>query len=734
VLEKISEFLDKKRYDYEIIVSEDGSTDNTLEIARKFSHTNRRVKIIHSNKRLGKGGGILKGFEESRGDIVAFIDADLSSGPAELEKVVNAVKEGSDVAIASRNMKQSRILKDRPLLRRFVAKGLNIFVNKMFDLSISDTQCGLKAMSKSALEKIMPHMTRKGFEFDVELLLRAKNLGMKIKEVPITWKHMQETSKISGLPIRTAKRVGFGLFDLWIKNSFDRNDLFFFLFLTLFVAFASMFLGANIGADEGTHLTIAAFYSNLFRDYIANPTTSFSKIYNYAISYLVHYPKLSLYYPPGFHSVVALMSYFFGLSSFTGAATALIFATATILLVYYFGRRFVDKKTGIVAAMLFAIIPQIFFSSIKAMLDIPYLLFFMLSLIFYLFAFKSGKTKHFLYAAIFLAIGFFFKQNVIFLAPIVLLYSLAMERKTLKKVLLSFVLAAIIIFPYLLLLYKLGLLSIMAKSSVIWAGYEQGDPQFNSIEGWLYYPQQLSKTYFSYPVFIFSLISFIYYSWKKERHWQLFAIWFATLFLLFVFIPNKEARYMLSAVPALLFPLAFYISKLPKIFSISAILLCAVFIIYTSYITLTPALYYTTDYSEIASTVLQKKGSVLLAADSYSFYSSAFIFEMMKLDSTKSSTIFRPCILDVKNISALVADDGIRYVIVPDKELIPSNNTDVVKSYPSFHPIKTVISKNTTLTIYENVNYVPQKENCNYICITNGWVCSNYSNPVDALR
>jgi len=736
-LKNISSFLEKKHYDYEIIVSEDGSTDNTVEVARKFSKKNKKVNVIHSKKRLGKGGGILKGFKESDGDIVAFIDADLSSGPAELEKIVNAVRDGNDVAIASRNMKQSKIVKDRPFLRRIAAKGINILANSMFDLSVSDTQCGLKALSRDALKKILPQMTRNGFEFDIELLLRAKNFGMKIKEVPIIWEHKQETAKISGFPARTATKTGIGLLNLWIKNSFNRNDLFFFLFLALFIAFASTFLGTSIGADEGTHLSIISFFYDFFRDYFSHPVLSFSKIYDYTIAYLVHYTKISLYYPPGFYVIATFITYFFGLSSVTGAATGLLFGVATTLIVYYFGRRFVDKKTGIIAAVLFAVIPQIFYLSIKAMLDISYLLFFLLSMIFYLFALKSGKTRHFIYAGLFLAIGFFFKQNVIFVVPIIFLYTLFTNKKYLRKIFISFILAALIVSPYLFVFYKVGLLSVMLKSSIIWAGYDQHDPQFNTIEGWLYYPKQLGENYLSYPVFIAVILSLAYYIVRKEKYWQLFLIWFFTLFLFFVFIPNKEGRYLLPVIPVLLYSLSFYISKLPKFFSLATFITCFILIIYTSYLILSPPLYYNTNYEEIATQVVKKEGNTILVSDSDSFYSSAIIFEIMRQDLAKTHSVFRTCVMDIKDLNTLAKEDGIRYAIIPSSGV--SNftytlNTSTIKNFPYFQLIKTFASKNTTIYVYENSNYVHQKQNCNYICITKEWICSNYTYPSNALR
>ena len=744
-LRKITSFLNKRRYEYELIVSEDGSTDKTYEIAQDFARANKRVKVIHSGRRLGKGGGIIRGFKIAKGDIISFIDADLSSDPTQLEKVVNAVKGGADVAIASRHLRSSRIAKDRPPLRRIAAKGMNLITNAMFDLSITDTQCGLKALSRNALAKILPQLTRTGFEFDVELLLRAKNLGMTIKEVPIVWEHKQSTAKISGLPLRTARRVGFGLLDLWIKNSFNRSDMFFFLFLMLFAAIGVMFLSASIDPDEGTHLSISAFLYNFFSDFSKFPTVSFSKLYDYAIAYLVRYPKLSLYYPLAFHSLVASFGYLFGLSAFEAAAVGLLFGIVTILAVYYFGRKFVGKDAGIVAAVLFAVVPQVFYLSVRAMLDLSYLFFFVVSLAFYLFAFKSGKRSSFIVASILLAVGFYFKQNVIFVGPIVFLYSLLFHRKLLKEVFISLIIFGMLIAPHLIFLYKTDLLFVFLKSSITLRGLDEAsaaaaintvdNPPFTTIDGWLYYPKQLAEIYLSLPVFLASIASLAYYVYKREKYWQIFALWFAVLYLFFVYVPNKEPRYILPAIPALLFPLAFYISKLPKKFSLVAAPICFALILYVSYQILPQTFYYNTQYAEIAAAALQKEGNILLAADSSWFYSSPFIFEVMRQDVDQTHSVFRECVMDVRSTDELANKNGIRYAIVPE----PLSTEQIkkaadIKDNANFKLVKTFEVRDASVSIYENVKYVKQKENCNYICVSNQWICSNFTAPVDALR
>lgn len=107
---------------------------------------------------------------------------------------------------------------------------------------------------------------------------------------------------------------------------------------------------------------------------------------------------------------------------------------------------------------------------------------------------------------------------------------------------------------------------------------------------------------------------------------------------------------------------------------------------------------------------------------------------MMRLDNSKQSSVLRPCILDVKDIGNLINENGVRYAIVPKIPLISTSNTSAVTNDKSFQEIQHIDIQNDSLSIYENINYSLQKNNCNYICVTGGWVCSNFTNPVDALR
>ncbi len=182
-----------KKRDAEIIVVCDG-TDKTPKVVKRF----RGVRLIQFSTRLGKGGGVIAGFEAATGDLIGFADADNSISPEEFEKLVLAILKGSDCAVASRRISGSKIAESRSGLQRFGSRAINLLARLMFGLAVSDTQCGAKVFRSGAIKKVMPLKRSSGFEFDVELLWRIKNAGFSIKEVPVAW-HGKSNSRFSML-------------------------------------------------------------------------------------------------------------------------------------------------------------------------------------------------------------------------------------------------------------------------------------------------------------------------------------------------------------------------------------------------------------------------------------------------------------------------------------------------------------------------------------------------------
>jgi len=191
--------------DQEIIVVCEG-TDSTRNIVKKLSKKCPNVKLLSFEKRLGKGGGIIEGFKAAKGERIGFADADESVEPDDIKKMFDLLSR-VDGVIASRKLKESRILVKQPLKRRIASKIFNILVRMFFGLNFKDTQCGAKVFRKEAIKNVLVELNTKGFEFDVELLWRLKNKGYKVIEFPITWKH----SEGSNFSLSNAPKMFFSL-------------------------------------------------------------------------------------------------------------------------------------------------------------------------------------------------------------------------------------------------------------------------------------------------------------------------------------------------------------------------------------------------------------------------------------------------------------------------------------------------------------------------------------------
>lgn len=185
-------FLDTLNENYEVIVVDDGSTDDTAGAVP----VDDRVKTVSYEINRGKGHAVRMGIAASRGEYAAFSDADLSAPIEEITKLFDAISSGADVAIGSRAMQQSKLLMRQPLYREFGGKTLNLAIQILAVPGIRDTQCGFKLFKGDLARRIFKECILDGWGFDVEALYLARRLGCSIAEVPIRWAHSAD-SKIS---------------------------------------------------------------------------------------------------------------------------------------------------------------------------------------------------------------------------------------------------------------------------------------------------------------------------------------------------------------------------------------------------------------------------------------------------------------------------------------------------------------------------------------------------------
>ncbi|MFX1486785.1 MAG: glycosyltransferase [Promethearchaeota archaeon] len=179
--------LDQLGVDYEVIVVDDGSHDNTFEKAHKTARrsNNDHIKIIGYEKNHGKGNALKYGAMHATGDIIIFLDSDLEIPPEQIKRYLRLLKRG-DILIPSKKHPRSKV--DSPLIRRVLGRVFNILVRFLIGLKYRDTQSGLKALKANVLRKVMPKLTIDRYAFDVELLTVADLYGFKAIELPISVK------------------------------------------------------------------------------------------------------------------------------------------------------------------------------------------------------------------------------------------------------------------------------------------------------------------------------------------------------------------------------------------------------------------------------------------------------------------------------------------------------------------------------------------------------------------
>ncbi|MFH1257421.1 MAG: dolichyl-phosphate beta-glucosyltransferase [Candidatus Micrarchaeota archaeon] len=191
-LEALFFFLHKhfRKREYEVLVVDDGS-DRTAQKVREFESREHSLRLRHFPKRLGKGGALMEGFKLARGKEIITYDADGAIPAREIPKMLHEL-EKCELVIGSRAHPDSDIYGKVPLRRRFASYSFNTLVNLLFGLGIRDTQCGFKGIGKEAAMELLPLMKLRDFEWDVELIVKAKRKGFKIREIGIEWHHKKE--------------------------------------------------------------------------------------------------------------------------------------------------------------------------------------------------------------------------------------------------------------------------------------------------------------------------------------------------------------------------------------------------------------------------------------------------------------------------------------------------------------------------------------------------------------
>lgn len=197
-LEALLEFIEKKVFKCadikEVLIIDDGSHDKTAHVASTFHSSSIEIRVIRSPRNFGKGHAVRIGLTYARYPWVLMADADMSTPWTEVDKLFEYIKKHSaQIAIGSRDLKESNIKIRQSWVREHMGKTFNLLVRMLSGLNFKDTQCGFKLFHKNHVLQYIKFLKVNDFAWDVEFLLYAKKYKVVTVEVPIQWNHMDKS-------------------------------------------------------------------------------------------------------------------------------------------------------------------------------------------------------------------------------------------------------------------------------------------------------------------------------------------------------------------------------------------------------------------------------------------------------------------------------------------------------------------------------------------------------------
>lgn len=190
------DYFDGLDLSYEIIVVDDGSTDHTTKIVRKFEKLRPNIRHIRVPVNSGKGFAVKTGMLNSYGKRVLFTDADGSTPAEEFARLSLAIDRGAHLAIGSRALSHGETKVTTNFFRKYLGRLFNSAINLFLISDIKDTQCGFKLFTANAAAFLFEKQRAKGFSFDFEIILIARKVGLRIEEIPVNW-HNVPGSKVN---------------------------------------------------------------------------------------------------------------------------------------------------------------------------------------------------------------------------------------------------------------------------------------------------------------------------------------------------------------------------------------------------------------------------------------------------------------------------------------------------------------------------------------------------------
>jgi len=184
-LGKIIDYLKVKRYDWEIVVADDGSVDKTKDLIKNLTHKNKRIKLVRLPQNKGKGGALKKGILAAKGKYIIFMDADLSVDLGNIDIFLKQLKKESPVVIASRRVKGAEIEVHQPWHREVMGRVFTFLTRILMQVNVADFTCGFKGFTNEAAKKIFSKSLINRWAYDAEIMFLSNKFGYKIRQMDL---------------------------------------------------------------------------------------------------------------------------------------------------------------------------------------------------------------------------------------------------------------------------------------------------------------------------------------------------------------------------------------------------------------------------------------------------------------------------------------------------------------------------------------------------------------------
>ncbi len=209
-VKKATAVLEKLNLIWEIIIVDDGSKDNTLEVAEGLARNNSKIRVIHQNNG-GYGAALVTGFTSARYDLIGYTDSDGQFDFSEVTKFLEAIKS-ADVVLGY------RIKRSDSLNRLIIGKSWNFLIRLLFGMDLKDVDCGFKLFKRGVIEKISPLESRRGGMINAELAIKSKRADFVISQVGVNH-YPRGAGKPTGVSLNVIINSFIDLFKLWAKKS-----------------------------------------------------------------------------------------------------------------------------------------------------------------------------------------------------------------------------------------------------------------------------------------------------------------------------------------------------------------------------------------------------------------------------------------------------------------------------------------------------------------------------------